>query len=146
MLEMPRTAKNPARHFHDWCKALAGNRGNPRVGNAKNLRGVSTMTLRIAELLGPTLQGEGTLMGEPTVFILAGGRDYRDRWCCSLHAVESQYRQEWAPVDPDHIWEKVRSWSRGRPLTALISGGNPALQESAPVIALGLAQGDGFAC
>ena len=35
------------------------------------------MTLRIAEIFGPTIQGEGALIGEPTVFVRAGGCDYR---------------------------------------------------------------------
>ena len=29
------------------------------------------MTLRIAEIFGPTIQGEGVLIGEPTVFVRA---------------------------------------------------------------------------
>ena len=29
--------------------------------------------LRIAEIFGPTIQGEGALIGQPTVFVRAGG-------------------------------------------------------------------------
>ena len=56
------------------------------------------MTLRIAEIFGPTIQGEGALIGEPTVFVRAGGCDYRCAWCDSLLAVDSAYRNDWAAM------------------------------------------------
>jgi 7-carboxy-7-deazaguanine synthase len=104
------------------------------------------MTLRIAEIFGPTIQGEGALIGEPTVFIRAGGCDYRCSWCDSLHAVESRYRHTWAPMSPDAIWTEVLRLSGSQPLTVSISGGNPAIQDFAPVIERGRAMGYRFAC
>ncbi|WP_417525701.1 7-carboxy-7-deazaguanine synthase QueE [Marinovum sp.] len=104
------------------------------------------MTLRIAEIFGPTIQGEGPLIGEPTVFVRAGGCDYRCSWCDSLHAVESQYRHTWAPMTDQAVWDEVRRLSGGQPLTVSLSGGNPAIQDFAPVIALGRAEGYRFAC
>ncbi|SMO42064.1 7-carboxy-7-deazaguanine synthase QueE [Paracoccus laeviglucosivorans] len=104
------------------------------------------MTLRIAEIFGPTIQGEGVLIGEPTVFIRAGGCDYRCSWCDSLHAVESRYRHDWAALSDAEVWARVRDLSGGQPLTVSISGGNPAIQDFGPVIALGRAQGYRFAC
>ena len=104
------------------------------------------MTLRIAEIFGPTIQGEGALIGEPTVFIRAGGCDYRCSWCDSLHAVESRYRHTWAPLSDVEIWDEVLRLWNGQPLTVSISGGNPAIQDFAPVIARGRAAGYRFAC
>ncbi|MGV6874203.1 7-carboxy-7-deazaguanine synthase QueE [Pseudochelatococcus sp. B33] len=104
------------------------------------------MTLRIAEIFGPTIQGEGALIGQPTVFIRAGGCDYRCRWCDSLHAVESRYRHDWAAMEAPEIMAEVARLSGDRPLTVSISGGNPAIQDFAPVIALGRAGGYRFAC
>lgn len=104
------------------------------------------MTLRIAEIFGPTIQGEGALIGEPTVFVRAGGCDYRCSWCDSLHAVESRYRQTWAPMTAEAVWSEVRRLSGGQPLTVSLSGGNPAIQDFAPVITLGRAEGYRFAC
>ena len=37
--------------------------------------------LLISEIYGPVVQGEGALIGQPTVFVRAGGCDYRCRWC-----------------------------------------------------------------
>lgn len=104
------------------------------------------MTLRIAEIFGPTIQGEGALIGQPTVFIRAGGCDYRCSWCDSLHAVDSRYRHEWQVMTPDAVMAEVARLSAGQPLTVSISGGNPAIQDFAPVIALGKARGYRFAC
>lgn len=104
------------------------------------------MNLRIAEIFGPTVQGEGALIGEPTVFIRAGGCDYRCSWCDSLHAVDSIFRHNWAAMTPDAIWQEVRMLSGGVPLTVTISGGNPAIQDFAPVIKIGKAEGYRFAC
>lgn len=104
------------------------------------------MTLRIAEIFGPTIQGEGALIGEPTVFVRAGGCDYRCSWCDSLHAVESQYRHSWAPMETDAVWAKVHKLSGGQPLTVSLSGGNPAIQDFGPLITKGRAAGYRFAC
>ena len=104
------------------------------------------MTLRIAEIFGPTIQGEGALIGEPTVFVRAGGCDYRCSWCDSLHAVDSQYRHGWASMSSEEAWQQVRQLSGDRPLTVSLSGGNPAIQDFGPLIAMGRAAGYRFAC
>ncbi|MBT8156094.1 7-carboxy-7-deazaguanine synthase QueE [Epibacterium ulvae] len=104
------------------------------------------MTLRIAEIFGPTIQGEGALIGEPTVFVRAGGCDFRCSWCDSLHAVDSAYRHTWTPMSADEVWGEVQRLSRSTPLTVSISGGNPAIQDFTDVIALGKANGYRFAC
>lgn len=104
------------------------------------------MTLRIAEIFGPTIQGEGALIGQPTVFIRAGGCDYRCSWCDSLHAVDSRHRHDWRVMSPEAVMVEVERLSVGQPLTVSISGGNPAIQNFAPVIALGRALGYRFAC
>ncbi|OWY08795.1 7-carboxy-7-deazaguanine synthase QueE [Thioclava sp. F42-5] len=104
------------------------------------------ITLRIAEIFGPTIQGEGALIGEPTLFVRAGGCDYRCSWCDSLHAVDSAYRHTWAPMSSEEVWAELRRLSGDRPLTISLSGGNPAIQDFGPLIALGRAAGYRFAC
>ncbi|MCF6433637.1 7-carboxy-7-deazaguanine synthase QueE [Leisingera sp. MMG026] len=103
-------------------------------------------SLRIAEIFGPTIQGEGALIGEPTVFVRAGGCDYRCSWCDSMHAVDSANRHDWAVMTPEEVMGEVRRLSGGKPLTVSISGGNPAIQDFAPVIAYGKTEGYRFAC
>lgn len=104
------------------------------------------MSLRIAEIFGPTIQGEGALIGEPTVFVRAGGCDYRCVWCDSLHAVDTAFRHQWQKMSAQAVWDDVRALSGGQPLTVSLSGGNPAIQDFAPLIALGKAEGYRFAC
>lgn len=38
-------------------------------------------SILISEIFGPTIQGEGALIGRPTVFVRTGGCDFRCRWC-----------------------------------------------------------------
>ena len=68
----------------------------------------SAETIRISEIFGPTIQGEGMLIGQPTVFVRTGGCDYRCSWCDTLHAVDSAYRHDWTPMDAEAIWQEVR--------------------------------------
>jgi 7-carboxy-7-deazaguanine synthase len=102
--------------------------------------------LRIAEIFGPTIQGEGALIGEPTVFVRTGGCDYRCSWCDSLHAVDTAYRHTWAAMATNAVWAEVQRLSKGNPLTVSLSGGNPAIQDFMQLIALGHAKGYRFAC
>jgi 7-carboxy-7-deazaguanine synthase len=102
-------------------------------------------TIRISEIFGPTIQGEGTLIGLPTVFVRTGGCDYRCSWCDTLHAVESAYRHEWKEMTPENIWAQIRHLSGGVPLTVSLSGGNPAIQPLEPLIRLGKTEGYRFA-
>lgn len=84
--------------------------------------------VRISEIFGPTIQGEGLLIGLPTVFVRTGGCDYRCSWCDTLHAVDSEYRADWKPMSSEAIWQEVTRLSGGVPLTVSLSGGNPAIQ------------------
>lgn len=102
-------------------------------------------TMRIAEIFGPTIQGEGALIGLPTVFVRTGGCDYRCSWCDSLHAVDSEFRHDWTPMSAEAVWNEVQRLSGGTPLTVSLSGGNPAIQPLAPLIELGHRQGYRFA-
>ena len=100
--------------------------------------------LRISEIFGPTIQGEGAVIGVPTVFVRAGGCDYRCSWCDSLHAVDQAHRHEWKPMTPDEVLAQIRTLSGNHPLTVSLSGGNPAIQDFAPLIRLGRDEGYTF--
>lgn len=102
-------------------------------------------TIRISEIFGPTIQGEGALIGQPTVFVRTGGCDYRCAWCDTLYAVESKYRADWTPMSAGEIFAKIKDLSRGTPLMVSLSGGNPATQDLGPLIALGHKDGYRFA-
>ncbi|PCK83330.1 7-carboxy-7-deazaguanine synthase QueE [Rhizobium sophoriradicis] len=106
---------------------------------------MSGETIRVSEIFGPTIQGEGALIGLPTVFVRTGGCDYRCSWCDSLHAVDSAFRDQWSPMSAEAIWQEVTKLSGGRPMAVSLSGGNPAIQPLGPLIELGHSQGYRFA-
>ncbi|GGA35428.1 7-carboxy-7-deazaguanine synthase QueE [Pelagibacterium lentulum] len=105
----------------------------------------SDARIRVAEIFGPTIQGEGVLIGLPTVFVRTGGCDYRCSWCDSMHAVDPEFRAEWTPMTTASIWSEVQRLSRRIPLMVSLSGGNPAIQPLAPLIARGKTEGYRFA-
>ena len=101
--------------------------------------------IRVSEIFGPTIQGEGALIGQPTVFVRTGGCDYRCAWCDSLHAVDAEYRATWVPVSAPAVMAEVARLSGDRPLLVTLSGGNPAIQPLGPLIEAGRARGYRFA-
>ena len=104
-----------------------------------------TDTIRISEIFGPTIQGEGALIGQPTVFVRTGGCDYRCTWCDTLHAVDSAFRDEWKPMSAEDIFAEVQKLSSNNPIMVSLSGGNPAIQPLKPLIDLGHKHGYRFA-
>lgn len=93
--------------------------------------------IRISEIFGSTIQGEGSLIGQPTIFVRTGGCDYRCSWCDTLHAVDSQFRYSWKPMSADEIFVEIERLSNNNPIMISLSGGNPAIQPLAPLIKLG---------
>jgi 7-carboxy-7-deazaguanine synthase len=104
-----------------------------------------TERIRISEIFGPTIQGEGPLIGRPTVFVRTAGCDYRCAWCDTLYAVLPDYRDEWEAMTPSEIMARVNDLAGGEPVLVSLSGGNPALQPLAALVALGRRGGHGFA-
>jgi 7-carboxy-7-deazaguanine synthase len=101
--------------------------------------------IRISEIFGPTVQGEGALIGKPTVFVRTGGCDFRCRWCDTLFAVLPEYRHQWAPMTPEEILARVEQLTGGRPVLVTLSGGNPAIHPLGQLIALGKGRHHRFA-
>ena len=91
----------------------------------------------ISEIFGPVLQGEGALIGRPTVFVRTAGCDYRCSWCDSLYAVLPQYKAEWTPMTPHRVLDEVKLLTNNQPILVTLSGGNPALQPLSELISLG---------
>ncbi len=89
--------------------------------------------IRISEIFGPTIQGEGPLIGRPTVFVRTGGCDYRCTWCDTLYAVLPAYRNEWALMTPADIMARVEELAGGNPVLVSLSGGNPAAAMAIPL-------------
>ena len=101
--------------------------------------------IRISEIFGPTVQGEGLLIGKPTVFVRTGGCDFRCSWCDTLYAVLPEYRRDWRPMTAADILAEVAHLSGGVPILVTLSGGNPAIQPLGELISSGRDKGYSFA-
>lgn len=100
--------------------------------------------LLVSECFGPTIQGEGLLVGRPTIFVRLGGCDYRCSWCDTLYAVLPEFKSDWTPTGHAQVLERVLELSAGRPILVTLSGGNPALQDLEPLLDAGHARGCTF--
>src|SRR4051794_1609673 len=100
---------------------------------------------RISEIFGPTIQGEGPLIGYPAVFVRAAACDYDCAWCDTPHAVQPEYRNEWHFMPCEEIQARVDELAANKPVLVTLSGGNPALQPFGPLIELGHCKGHSFA-
>lgn len=92
-----------------------------------------------------TVQGEGMLIGKPTVFVRTGGCDYRCGHCDTLYAVLPEYRAEWMSLSSEEVFAEVQRLSEHRSILVTLSGGNPAMQPLEELIDLGREQGYTFA-
>ncbi|MGQ7847474.1 7-carboxy-7-deazaguanine synthase QueE [Granulosicoccus sp. 3-233] len=104
----------------------------------------SQKRILVDEIFGPTLQGEGPMVGMPVVFVRTGGCDYRCSWCDTLHAVLPRNRKEWRAMTASNILDEVKQLSND-PLWVVVSGGNPALQPLEELLRSGQQQGYRFA-
>ncbi len=103
------------------------------------------MNIYISEIFGPTIQGEGALIGRPTVFVRVGGCDYRCQWCDTMYAVDPSYKNTWRKMTADEIMAEIERLSGGQPILVTLSGGNPAIYDFSALIQLGKAKGYTFA-
>lgn len=105
---------------------------------------IATRTIMVSECFGPTIQGEGALIGKPTVFVRTGGCDYRCTRCDTLYAVLPEHRSEWYPMSAEEIFAEVRRLSGNKPILVTLSGGNPAMQPLERLLDIGHAAGYTF--
>jgi 7-carboxy-7-deazaguanine synthase len=89
---------------------------------------------RVAEIFGPTIQGEGALAGAVTHFVRFGGCDYRCVWCDSLHAVLPEEVAKLDQLTLQEVWERVLDLRPAEWVT--LSGGNPALLNLGPLVTM----------
>lgn len=84
-------------------------------------------SIPVLEIFGPTIQGEGMVIGQKTMFVRTAGCDYRCRWCDSAFTWDGSARDEIRQMTPEEIWQELRRHGQDRFSHVTISGGNPAL-------------------
>ncbi|MED1913953.1 7-carboxy-7-deazaguanine synthase QueE [Bacillus thuringiensis] len=81
----------------------------------------------VLEIFGPTIQGEGMVIGQKTMFVRTAGCDYRCSWCDSAFTWDGSARDEIRQMSPEAVWEELTRLGGDRFSHVTISGGNPAL-------------------
>jgi 7-carboxy-7-deazaguanine synthase len=81
----------------------------------------------VMEIFGPTIQGEGMVIGQKTMFVRTAGCDYSCSWCDSAFTWDGSGKDLIKQMDADEIWKELVSLGGDGFSFVTISGGNPAL-------------------
>ncbi|WP_188882069.1 7-carboxy-7-deazaguanine synthase QueE [Alicyclobacillus cellulosilyticus] len=83
--------------------------------------------LPVLEVFGPTIQGEGMMIGQKTMFVRTAGCDYRCAWCDSKFTWDGSERHLVRHLTPAEVLAEVCALGQDRFQHVTVSGGNPAL-------------------
>ncbi|MCI2768230.1 7-carboxy-7-deazaguanine synthase QueE [Staphylococcus warneri] len=81
----------------------------------------------VLEVFGPTIQGEGRVIGRKTMFVRTAGCDYRCSWCDSAFTWDGSAKEDIQLMSAEEIYDKLREVGGDNFNHVTISGGNPAL-------------------
>ncbi|MEH7438452.1 7-carboxy-7-deazaguanine synthase QueE [Neobacillus drentensis] len=81
----------------------------------------------VMEIFGPTIQGEGMVIGQKTMFVRTAGCDYSCSWCDSSFTWDGTGKDDTKMMLAEEIWEELRNLGGAGFSHVTISGGNPAL-------------------
>lgn len=81
----------------------------------------------VMEIFGPTIQGEGMVIGQKTMFVRTAGCDYACAWCDSSFTWDGSGKDLIRHMDADEVWRELRAMGGDGFSYVTISGGNPAL-------------------
>ena len=97
------------------------------MGDANVLRN-GQARLFINEVFGPTIQGEGPQIGQPTWFVRFAGCDLRCSWCDTKYSWDTEHAEE---TTAEEIASLIPSGWTG---WVCLTGGNPALYDLTELI------------
>ncbi|CAM4117415.1 7-carboxy-7-deazaguanine synthase [Bacillus manliponensis] len=81
----------------------------------------------VLEVFGPTIQGEGMVVGQKTMFVRTAGCDYSCTWCDSAFTWDGSAKEQIRQMGPEEIWNELVELGGGNFSHVTISGGNPVL-------------------
>ncbi|TYS70952.1 7-carboxy-7-deazaguanine synthase QueE [Sutcliffiella horikoshii] len=81
----------------------------------------------VLEIFGPTIQGEGMVIGQKTMFVRTAGCDYRCSWCDSAFTWDGSAKDDIVMMSPEEIYSQLCEIGGKAFNHVTISGGNPAL-------------------
>lgn len=83
--------------------------------------------LPVMEIFGPTIQGEGAVIGQKTMFVRTAGCDYSCAWCDSAFTWDGSGKEQITMMTAAEIWAELKQLGGDGFSFVTISGGNPAL-------------------
>lgn len=86
-----------------------------------------TKTIPVLEIFGPTIQGEGAVIGMKTMFVRTAGCDYSCKWCDSAFTWDGSAKDDIKQMSAEEIWDSMKEIGQDNFSHVTISGGNPAL-------------------
>lgn len=86
-----------------------------------------SIKLPVLEIFGPTVQGEGMVIGRKTMFVRTAGCDYQCSWCDSAFTWDGSAKDDITLLTPEEIWSQLVGIGGKKFNHVTISGGNPAL-------------------
>ncbi|OIJ21891.1 7-carboxy-7-deazaguanine synthase QueE [Anaerobacillus alkalidiazotrophicus] len=88
------------------------------------------MKIPVIEIFGPTIQGEGAVIGKKTIFIRTAGCDYQCSWCDSAFTWDGSGKEDITMMNAEEIFRELEKIGLDNFEHVTISGGNPALIKS----------------
>lgn len=87
----------------------------------------SSPPIPVLEIFGPTVQGEGMVIGQKTMFVRTAGCDYSCSWCDSAFTWDGSGVKDIRKMNAADIWKELKRIGGDRFSHVTISGGNPLL-------------------
>ncbi|WP_174250689.1 7-carboxy-7-deazaguanine synthase QueE [Brevibacillus sp. 7WMA2] len=84
-------------------------------------------SIPVLEIFGPTIQGEGMVIGQKTMFVRTAGCDYRCSWCDSAFTWDGSAKEQISMMTAEEIWNQLQELGKDCFSHVTISGGNPLL-------------------
>lgn len=81
----------------------------------------------VMEIFGPTVQGEGMVIGQKTMFVRTAGCDYSCSWCDSAFTWDGTGAADIRMLTAEQIWAELAACGGQAFSHVTLSGGNPAL-------------------
>ncbi|SER43889.1 7-carboxy-7-deazaguanine synthase [Gracilibacillus ureilyticus] len=81
----------------------------------------------VLEIFGPTIQGEGMVIGRKTMFVRTAGCDYSCTWCDSAFTWDGSTKEEIRQMETEEVLAELKQIGGEYFDHVTISGGNPAL-------------------
>jgi 7-carboxy-7-deazaguanine synthase len=91
------------------------------------MEAVTVSKIPVIEIFGPTIQGEGAVIGVKTMFVRTYGCDYRCGWCDSSFTWDGSAKDKVQMMEPEEIMNELTKLAGSNFDCVTISGGNPAL-------------------